>query len=81
MVRSHLEPASFPTLTVSLRELEHFAEFTTDELERQLTFIANDPERSTWDLDNALDLSLTYRRNPILQAAWDAYPHASQGSA
>lgn len=81
MVRSHLDATRFPTLTVSLRELEHFAEFTPDELERQLTFIATDPERSTWDLENALDFSKAYRRNPLLQAAWDAYPRASRGSA
>jgi hypothetical protein len=81
LVRSHLTAATFPTLTVSLRELEHFVEFTPEELERQLTFIVNDPERSTWDLANSLDFSTAYRRNPILQAAWEAYPLARKHSS
>ncbi len=73
LVRDLLNEAPFPTLTASLREIEFLAGLPLDEVERQLVHIANDPERSTWSLSNALDKA-SGTRSPVLQRAWDAYP-------
>lgn len=65
--------APFPTLTASLRDIEFLSGLPLEEVERQLVNIANDPERSTWHLGNALDKA-SGGRSPVLQRAWDAYP-------
>lgn len=72
-VREMLDTAPFPTLTASLREVEELAALPLEEIERQLLHIANDPDRSTWNLANSLNMS-DVDHHPILQHAWDAYP-------
>lgn len=65
----------FPTLTVSLRDIESLAALPVAEVERQLADIANNPDRSTWALSNALDLDKARdAENTLLQRAWDSYP-------
>ena len=63
----------FPTLVASLRDIEMLVTLTPDELEQHLTAIANDPERSTWQLGIALKGVKRGHRNPVLQHAWDTY--------
>lgn len=72
-VRELLDAAPFPTLTASLREVEGLAALPLAEIERQLLTIANDPDRSTWNLANSLDMT-GRDPHPLLQRAWDAYP-------
>lgn len=72
-VRQSVAQASFPTLVVSAREVEHLVTLPVDELEAQLIDIAGDPERSTWSFANALGSPPT-KRNPLLEEAWASYP-------
>jgi len=55
-MRELIGSAPFPTLTVSLRELENLVRLPFSEVERQITAIAHDPEKSTWIFDMALEL-------------------------
>ena len=71
--REMLNEAPMPTLTASLSEVEDLVVLSAEEIESQLLAIVNDPDRSTWSLGNALDHK-DNKANPILQAAWDAYP-------
>lgn len=71
--RDLLTATPFPTLTASLRDIEFLAGLPLDEVELQLVQIANDPERSTWSLGNALDKARG-SRSSVLQRAWEAYP-------
>lgn len=74
LVREMLTEVPFPTLTASLRDIEFLVTLPLNEVERQLVAIANDRERSTWNLGNSLDASARSKRNVILQDAWEAYP-------
>lgn len=67
-------PPTFPVLVASLRDIEQLCRLDRWELERQLTTIAHDPERSTWNLSTALAQGLKMRDNKILRRAWNAYP-------
>ena len=71
--RDLLDDAPFPTLTASLRDIEFLAGLPLEEVEKQLVLIANDPDRSTWNLGNALDAAKG-TVSPVLQRAWDSYP-------
>lgn len=71
--RHLLNETPFPTLTASVRDIEFLAGLPLDEVEGQLVRIANDPDRSTWSLGNALDKAAG-TRSPVLQRAWDSYP-------
>ena len=66
-MRDLLKESPFPTLTASLRDIEFLASLPLDEVERQLVEIAHDPERSTWNLGNAIKDVPERRRNKILQ--------------
>lgn len=72
--REHVAQAPFPTLTASMRDLEHLVQLPADEIGRQLTAVAETPERLTWQLGRSLDFSNARERNPILEAAWNSYP-------
>ena len=67
-------PPPFPTLTASLRDVEHLAQLELADVERQLTTSAGDPERSTWNLGVALDGDLGTRDNSVLRRGWNSYP-------
>ena len=73
-MRDLLKQVPFPTLTASLRGIEFLAGLPLHEVERQLVEIANDPERSTWNLGNAIEDAPEHRGNKLLQRAWDSYP-------
>lgn len=72
-MRDRLKPTPFPTLIASLRDLERLTALPLDQVESQLLAIANDPERSTWNLANSLQ-GIPVGPNPVLQRAWDIYP-------
>lgn len=72
-VRDLLNHAPMPTLVASLSEIEDLTVLPAHEIEAQLLAIVNDPDRSTWNLGNAID-DRDCDHNPILQRAWDAYP-------
>lgn len=72
-MREMLDTAPFPTLTASIREIEALSALPLDEIERQLLAVANDADRSTWNLANSLDTSHS-DHHPLLQRAWDSYP-------
>jgi len=74
MVRSLLPATTLPVLTASLRDLEHTVDLGLDRIEQEIVAIANDPERSTWQLGVALGDAPSERRNPVLDRAWDSYP-------
>jgi hypothetical protein len=72
-VRDMLDEAPLPTMAASLSEMEDLASLPADEIERQLLSIIDDPDRSSWGLGNALDISqVDY--HPVLRRAFDAYP-------
>ena len=74
MVREILPPPAIPTLTCSIRELEHYCALAiTDDGARLLTDIFDDAEKWTWGMGTALP-STRGLRNPILDAAWEQYP-------
>ena len=73
-VRELIQKATFPTLTASLRELEQLVTLSLGDLERQLLEIVDDPERSTWNLANALNHAKVGSRNHILDRSWRKYP-------
>lgn len=45
------------------------------QLEQHLIAITTDPERSTWQLGQALKGIERGHRNPVLERAWNAYFH------
>lgn len=71
---AELPQTDFPVVVASLRDIEFMVCMPAEEVERRLTEIVNDPERSTWALDAALGLVGEVFANPILDAAWEAYP-------
>lgn len=73
-MRDRLKPTPFPTLIASLRDIEHLCGLPLHQVEAQLVAIANDPERSTWNLSSALSGHPEQGRSPVLQRAWDNYP-------
>lgn len=75
-VRQHLRETTFPTLVASMRDLEHLVSLPAEAIEEHLLEIANDEERSTWDLSTALrDIPPgVMGRNRILDEAWNTYP-------
>lgn len=73
-MRENLNRAPFPTIVASLRDVEHLCCLPLDGIEKQLVEIANDAERSTWNLGNALKDVPEEARNTVLDAAWEAYP-------
>lgn len=72
-MRDLLNPSSFPTIVASLRDVEHLMGLPLEEVQEQLVAIANDPEKSTFSLSVALDMSKGMK-NPVLENAWDSYP-------
>lgn len=79
-MRQRLDPTPIPTLVASLRDIEQLAGLPLHHVETQLTAIANDPERSTWTLDTALNDAPDQGRSPVLQRAWDSYPWVADDS-
>lgn len=67
-------PPEFPVLVASLRDIEQLCQLDRSDLEQQLTTIAHDPEKSTWNLSTALTPGLKMRDNEVLRRAWNAYP-------
>ncbi|MET8630219.1 hypothetical protein ABZW30_42020 [Kitasatospora sp. NPDC004669] len=61
------------TTVASAREVEQLVTLPEDAAATRLLERAADPERSTWDLNSTV-LSGHAGRNPILDAAWAAYP-------
>ena len=73
-MRDRVAPSPIPTIVASLRDIEHLAGLPLHQVEAQLVAIANDPERSTWNLSTALKDNPEQGRSPVLQRAWDNYP-------
>lgn len=73
-MRDLTTPPPFPTLVASVRELENLVSRPVEAVERQLVEIANDPDRSTWNLGTALREPAAPGRNTLLDEAWAAYP-------
>lgn len=72
-MRELIKEAPFPTLTASLRVVEHLCGLSLDALETDLTRIVVDPERSTWNLGVAISKE-HQGISPVLENAWEAYP-------
>jgi hypothetical protein len=73
LVRERIGSTSVPTLTASLRELELLVTLDPADAEERLKAIVASSDLSAWTLGAALGKGPTLR-NPILDAAWDAYP-------
>lgn len=71
--RDLIDVPAFPTLVASLRDIEMLVTLPPDELESHLIAIANDPERSTWQLGVALKDVKRESRNLVLERAWNTY--------
>lgn len=71
--RQLIDTPNFPTIVASLRDIEMLVTLPADQLEHHLTAIANDPERSTWQLGLALKDVQRGTRNPIHERAWKSY--------
>lgn len=59
-----------PTLVASVRDIEHFTSLQANEAIAALIGIFDDPERSRWDLGQALR-GQPVGRHPVAEAAWD----------
>ena len=75
--RPDLPTISIPTLTLSLRNLEHLVSLDSDTLIQSIIRIAEDPELSKWEFGASLGEVLGDNRRPvrnkILDDAWAAY--------
>lgn len=71
--RDLIESPRFPTIVASLRDVEMLVTLPPEALGEHLTAIANDSERSTWQLGLALRDVERGHRNPILERAWATY--------
>jgi hypothetical protein len=75
LIRELLPDPSMPTLVVSARELEQLVAIgSSRSVEGLLRGIYSDPERSTWDLAQAIGDTDPSARNPILDEAWKHLP-------
>lgn len=73
------ESGTVPVVLASSRELEGLVCITDADVGAVLAQLAADPERSRWNLGNALQ-DRTLRRNPILEAAWSRYDFESDAA-
>ncbi|MEU4450106.1 hypothetical protein AB0F44_02190 [Nocardioides sp. NPDC023903] len=69
-----LSRGDIPITVASLSDIERMVCLSTDDVERRLLKMINDPERMMHPLDVGMDLVGEVLRNPILEAAWDGYP-------
>jgi len=75
LIRELLPDPSIPTLVVSSREIEELVAIgSSRSVEGLLQEIYSDPERSTWDLAQAIGDTDPGARNPILDEAWKHLP-------
>ena len=72
--RDLLHTPKLPILVASLREVEYMVSLDPSAVALQLKKIVADIDLSTWALHDALRGLPQVNDNPVLQAAWDAYP-------
>lgn len=73
-IAEFLPQPTIPTSVSSVRALERLVDVLRAVGEPEaLTTILDDPDRRTWNLENALP-DLATRKNPILDAAWSRLP-------